>query len=96
MTPFPSSKHLTVSGLWGYEYVRHLAAGFGEDHWVTELGEEEDEEAEEESERPKDEVKDERGRKAGTQARTYRREKTKFPPVDTLEDRRNLALDPPP
>ncbi|KAF7797058.1 hypothetical protein EIP86_008250 [Pleurotus ostreatoroseus] len=95
MSLLPSSKHLSDPGLWGHEYVRHLAAELGEDYRVTELGEEEDEEAEEEPEKPKDEVKDEKEPKEPETKPepVVKKEKVKFPPVGTLEDKRSLALE---
>lgn len=83
----PDSKHISEPGLWGHEYVRHLAAELGEEYRVRELGEEEEvlpeKPAEAEGEAKPEEKKPEEP-------------KTKVEPVEpvgTLEELRTLALE---
>jgi 26S proteasome regulatory subunit N1 len=75
-----SSKELSAPGLWGHEYVRHLASELGEEYRVRELGEEEEEAektTEEEKEKPAESE-----------------EKPKKPePIGTLDDLRTLSLE---
>lgn len=94
----PSSKHISEPGLWGHEYVRHLAAELGEEYRVRELGEEDEDEIEEEPEKPKDEKDDKKDDKEQKepekkQEPKVKQEKIKFPPVGTIEDLRSLATE---
>ncbi|GJE86631.1 26S proteasome regulatory complex non-ATPase subcomplex Rpn1 subunit [Phanerochaete sordida] len=84
----PSSKHISEPGLWGHEYVRHLAAELGEEYRVRELGEEEEEEvlaehapAAEGEAKPEEKKPEEK------------KPKIKVEPVGTLEELRALALE---
>ena len=91
----PSTKHISEPGLWGHEYVRHLAAELGEEYRVRELGEQEDDvEVEEEPEKPKEapaDGKEEEPEKKEEPKVT--KEKVKFPPVGTIDDLRSLAIE---
>ncbi|KAI0088858.1 armadillo-type protein [Irpex rosettiformis] len=76
-----SSKHLSEPGLWGHEYVRHLATELGEEYRVRELGEEEDvteKLAEDEKEKF---------------AEVEEKPKEKPEPIGSLDDLRALSLE---
>ncbi|KAI0826430.1 armadillo-type protein [Irpex lacteus] len=79
-----SSKHLSEPGLWGHEYVRHLAAELGEEYRVRELGEEE-----EEPEKPAEEEKETKEKPAEVEEKP----KEKPEPVGTIDDLRELSLE---
>lgn len=79
-----SSKHLSEPGLWGHEYVRHLAAELGEEYRVRELGEEE-----EEPEKPAAEEKETKEKPAEVEEKP----KEKPEPVGTIDDLRELSLE---
>ena len=80
-----SSKHLSEPGLWGHEYVRHLAAELGEEYRVRELGEEE-----EETEKPAEEEEEKKKEKP---AEVEESPKEKPEPIGTLDDLRALSLE---
>ncbi|THH01280.1 hypothetical protein EW026_g1377 [Hermanssonia centrifuga] len=85
----PSSQHISEPGLWGHEYVRHLAAELGEEYRVRDLGEEEGEEAE-----PVKPVKptegDEKDKEDGEQQE--QKQKVDLEPVGTIDDLCALAM----
>ena len=92
----PSTKHISEPGLWGHEYVRHLASELGEEYRVRELGEaEEDVEIEEEPVKPNEEKTEEGEQKEAEKKEEpkVKKEKVKFPPVGTIDDLRNLAVE---
>lgn len=87
----PDTKHISEPGLWGHEYVRHLAAELGEEYRVRELGEEEvlpepEKPAEKEGE-AKEGAATEEQKPAEPAA-----EKPKAEPIGTIEELRALAL----
>lgn len=100
----PSSKHITEPGLWGHEYVRHLASELGEEFRARELGEDEEEEEEEEPDADAEKKKDPEGVEGEDKKQPAEGEKeekkpepklkppkVKFDPVGTIEDLRSLA-----
>lgn len=84
-----SSKHISEPGLWGHEYVRHLAAELGEDYRIRELGEEE-EELEKPAEEPEKETEKEK-EKVPVETEPPK-PKVKLDPIGTIEDLRALAV----
>lgn len=80
----PDSKHISEPGLWGHEYVRHLAAELGEEYRVRELGEEE-EELPEQPAPAEGETKPEE--------KQPEEKKPKVEPIGTIEELRALALE---
>jgi 26S proteasome regulatory subunit N1 len=82
----PSSKHISEPGLWGHEYVRHLASELGEEYRVRELGEEEEvlpeKPVETESEAKPEEKKPEE-----------KKPQPKLEPIGTMEELKALALE---
>ncbi len=82
----PSSQHISEPGLWGHEYVRHLAAELGEEYRVRDLGEEEGEEAEP----VKPTEGDEKDKEDGEQQE--QKQKVDLEPVGTIDDLCALAM----
>lgn len=79
-----SSKHISEPGLWGHEYVRHLAAELGEEYRLRELGEEE-----EELEKPAAKENEKEEKPAEIEATP----KVKLEPVGTTDDLRALSIE---
>ena len=78
----PSTQHISEPGLWGHEYVRHIAAELGEEYRFRELGEEEvlpEPPAETEGEKKPEEKAEE--------------PKAKQEPIGTMDELRALAME---
>lgn len=91
-----SSKHISEPGLWGHEYVRHLASELGEEYGIRELGEPEPE-LETPPEEAKPEADGEKGKEteAPAEAKVEPKPKPviKLDAVGTIDDLRALSVE---